>query len=65
MGSAAIPLDNPERVRAEALEIPIISRANLLALLLQQQKCIYVAGTHGKTTVTSLLANVFKELACL
>ncbi len=59
--STAIPDDNPELVRAREKNIPIIPRAEMLAELMRLQSGIAVAGTHGKTTTTSLLATIFTE----
>ncbi|WP_051069583.1 UDP-N-acetylmuramate--L-alanine ligase [Desulfovibrio oxyclinae] len=59
--STAIPDDNPELVKARELGIPIIPRAEMLAELMRLRTGIAVAGTHGKTTTTSLLATIFTE----
>lgn len=53
--SSAIGQDNPELLRARALNIPQLSRAQALAILMSESKSIAVAGTHGKTTTTSML----------
>lgn len=53
--STAISESNPERLRAFELGIPIIIRATALALLMSASKSIAVAGTHGKTTTSSML----------
>ena len=53
--STAISENNPERLRALELGIPLIARANALALLMSETKSIAVAGTHGKTTTSSML----------
>jgi UDP-N-acetylmuramate--alanine ligase len=53
--SSAIPTENPERIRARELNIPQLSRAEALAILMSRSKAIAVAGTHGKTTTTSML----------
>ena len=53
--STAISENNPERLRAIELGLPIIARANALALLMSESKSIAVAGTHGKTTTSSML----------
>ena len=53
--SNAISDDNPELVRAKELEIHIFTRAQALAILMSQSRSIAVAGTHGKTTTTSML----------
>jgi UDP-N-acetylmuramate--alanine ligase len=53
--SSAIDQSNPELLAAEALHIPKLSRAQALAILMSDSKAIAVAGTHGKTTTTSML----------
>ena len=53
--STAISENNPERLRALELGLPIIARATALALLMSESKSIAVAGTHGKTTTSSML----------
>ena len=53
--STAISESNPERKRAIELGIPLIARATALALLMSESKSIAVAGTHGKTTTSSML----------
>lgn len=53
--STAISENNPERLRAIELGIPLIARATALALLMSESKSIAVAGTHGKTTTSSML----------
>ena len=59
--SSAIKSDNPELVAARALQLPVIPRAQMLAELMRFHYGIAVAGTHGKTTTTSLIASIFKE----
>jgi UDP-N-acetylmuramate--alanine ligase len=59
--SSAIPTQNPEIARARALEIPIISRAEMLAELMRTKYCVTIAGSHGKTTTTSLVATVLRQ----
>ncbi|HET9904027.1 MAG TPA: UDP-N-acetylmuramate--L-alanine ligase [Xanthobacteraceae bacterium] len=54
--STAIRRDNPELVAARAKRLPIVRRAEMLAELMRLKSCIAVAGTHGKTTTTSLVA---------
>ena len=61
--SSAIPLDNPEIQAAHESAIPMVRRAWLLASLLRRQRGICVAGMHGKTTTTALLAFAFDQLA--
>ena len=59
--STAIPDNNPELEAARTKSIPIIPRAEMLAELMRLRTGIAVAGTHGKTTTTSLLATIFTE----
>ena len=59
--SSAIKPDNPEIVRARQLEIPIIPRAEMLAELMRVKYCVLLAGSHGKTTTTSLVATVLRH----
>ena len=59
--SSAIDTKNPEVLRAEELEIPMIRRAEMLAELMRLKFGIAVAGSHGKTTTTSLIATIFQE----
>jgi UDP-N-acetylmuramate--alanine ligase len=59
--SSAIKPDNPEIARARAQEIPIISRAEMLAELMRVKYCVTIAGSHGKTTTTSLVATVLRH----
>lgn len=54
--STAISESNPERIRAQQLKLPILTRAAALAMLMSDSKSIAVAGTHGKTTSSSMLA---------
>lgn len=56
--SSAVRFSNPEVLRARALKIPVIPRAEMLAELMRAKSGIAVAGTHGKTTTTSLVAAV-------
>jgi UDP-N-acetylmuramate--alanine ligase len=58
--SSAITPQNPEIARARALEIPIIPRAEMLAELMRVKYCVTIAGSHGKTTTTSLIATVLR-----
>lgn len=59
--SSAIAKDNPEVVRARELGIPVIRRAEMLAELMRFRFGIAVAGTHGKTTTTSLTASILTD----
>jgi len=54
--STAIKRDNPELVAARAKRVPVVRRAEMLAELMRLKSCIAIAGTHGKTTTTSLVA---------
>jgi UDP-N-acetylmuramate--alanine ligase len=56
--STAVQSSNPEVLRARALRIPIVPRALMLAELMRLKQGIAIAGTHGKTTTTSLVASV-------
>lgn len=58
--SAAIPDDNPEKVEALSRGITCISRGEMLGKLMSMRKSIAVAGTHGKTSTTSMLATVLE-----
>ena len=59
--SSAINEDNPEYVRAKELRVPIVPRAEMLAELMRYRHSIAVAGTHGKTTTTSMIASILAE----
>ena len=59
--SSAIRPDNPELMEARAQRIPVVPRAEMLAELMRFRRSIAVAGTHGKTTTTSLTASVLAE----
>ena len=59
--SSAIKADNPEVVAARARRIPVVPRAEMLGELMRFRRGIAVAGTHGKTTTTSLTASVLAE----
>ena len=59
--STAVQPDNPEVVAARAQGIPVVPRALMLAELMRLKQGIAVAGTHGKTTTTSLIASVLAE----
>jgi len=60
--SSAIPDDNPEVQAARAAGIPVLKRADILGDLIAGQKCIAVAGTHGKTTTTAMIAWLLHSL---
>jgi UDP-N-acetylmuramate--alanine ligase len=59
--STAVKQDNPEVLAARATHIPIVPRAVMLAELMRLKQGIAIAGTHGKTTTTSLVASVLTE----
>jgi UDP-N-acetylmuramate--alanine ligase len=59
--SGAVPEDNAEVTAARAKRIPVIPRAEMLAELMRFRHGIAVAGTHGKTTTTSLIASLLAE----
>lgn len=59
--STAINPENPELVAASEHRIPVIRRAEMLAELMRYRHAIVIAGTHGKTTTTSLIASVFAQ----
>ena len=54
--SSAIKRDNPELATARALRLPVVRRAEMLAELMRLKSCVAIAGTHGKTTTTSMVA---------
>jgi UDP-N-acetylmuramate--alanine ligase len=56
--SSAVAPDNPEVLRAQADRVPVVPRAEMLAELMRFRQGIAVAGTHGKTTTTSLVATI-------
>lgn len=58
--SSAIPASNPELAEAQARKIPVISRAEMLAELARLKRTVAVAGTHGKTTTTSMVAAILE-----
>jgi UDP-N-acetylmuramate--alanine ligase len=60
--STAIPKTNPELLQARRRSIPVIPRAVALAWILQGSRSVAVAGTHGKTTTTSMTAHVLEAL---
>jgi UDP-N-acetylmuramate--alanine ligase len=59
--SSAVTFANPEVARARELKIPVIPRAEMLAELMRMKFGVAVAGSHGKTTTTSLVAAVLRE----
>ena len=58
--SSAIRRDNPELVAARASRRPVVRRAEMLAELMRLKRCVAIAGTHGKTTTTSLVAGLLE-----
>jgi UDP-N-acetylmuramate--alanine ligase len=56
--STAIKRDNPELVAAREKRLPVVRRAEMLAELMRLKQCVAIAGTHGKTTTTSLVATL-------
>ncbi|GGQ00126.1 UDP-N-acetylmuramate--L-alanine ligase [Shewanella ulleungensis] len=59
--STAINQQNPEIIAAKELRIPIVRRAEMLAELMRYRHGVAIAGTHGKTTTTSLIASVYGQ----
>ncbi|PSL16622.1 UDP-N-acetylmuramate--L-alanine ligase [Marinobacterium halophilum] len=59
--STAVKAENPEVAAARELRIPVVRRAEMLAELMRYRHGIAVAGTHGKTTTTSLMASIMAE----
>jgi UDP-N-acetylmuramate--alanine ligase len=58
--STAIKRENPELVAARERRLPVVRRAEMLAELMRLKHCVAVAGTHGKTTTTSLVATLLE-----
>ena len=56
--STAIKRDNPELAAARAKRLPVVRRAEMLAELMRLKRCVAIAGTHGKTTTTSMVATL-------
>ncbi|MBK8401933.1 MAG: UDP-N-acetylmuramate--L-alanine ligase [Propionivibrio sp.] len=59
--STAVKEDNPEVLAARRLKVPVVPRAQMLAELMRLKQGIAIAGTHGKTTTTSLVASILAE----
>ena len=59
--SSAVKADNPEVIAAREKRIPVVPRALMLAELMRLKQGVAIAGTHGKTTTTSLVASVLAE----
>ncbi|MDR3352592.1 MAG: Mur ligase domain-containing protein, partial [Zoogloeaceae bacterium] len=59
--STAVKDENPEVVAARQAQVPVVPRAQMLAELMRLKQGIAIAGTHGKTTTTSLVASILAE----
>ena len=59
--SSAISHENLEVSEAEKLKIPVIKRAEMLANLMMLKESVAIAGSHGKTTITCILAHIFSS----
>ena len=59
--SSAVPHDNPELVEARNRRIPVIKRAEMLGELMRMKYTLSIAGTHGKTTTTSIVGQIWDE----
>lgn len=59
--STAIGQDNPEVAEARARRIPVLARAQVLAALMRERRGVAIAGTHGKTTTTSMIAVILER----
>ncbi len=59
--STAVKATNPEIVAAQANEVPVIPRVELLTELMRSKWCINISGTHGKTTTTSIIGHVMEK----
>ena len=59
--STAVKEDNPEVIAARSGKVPVVPRAQMLAELMRLKQGIAIAGTHGKTTTTSLVASILAE----
>ncbi len=59
--STAVKADNPEVLAARARKVPVVPRAQMLAELMRLKQGVAIAGTHGKTTTTSLVASILAE----
>src|SRR6267154_2529255 len=60
--SSAIKRDNPEPAAARTKRLPVVRRAEMLAELMRLKSCIAIAGTHGKTTTTTMVATLLGGL---
>lgn len=63
VASTAISQDNPELVAAQAARVPIVRRAEMLAELMRYRHGIAVSGTHGKTTTTAMITQIYFDAA--
>src|SRR5438105_3052335 len=63
--STAIKRDNPELVAARTRRLPVVRRAEMLAELMRLKRCVAIAGTHGKTTTTSMVATLLDAVVVL
>ena len=63
VASTAITEDNPELARARALGVPVFSRAETQRAIVATRRTVAVAGSHGKTTTSSMLALILREAA--
>jgi UDP-N-acetylmuramate--alanine ligase len=61
--SSAVKKDNPEILGARSRHIPVICRAEMLAEIVRLKNTVAIAGTHGKTTTTSMVAHLFEKAA--
>ncbi|HGA2773582.1 TPA: UDP-N-acetylmuramate--L-alanine ligase [Proteus mirabilis] len=59
--SSAISADNPEIIAAREARIPVIRRAEMLAELMRYRHGVAIAGTHGKTTTTAMISNIYAQ----
>lgn len=59
--SSAIPTNNPEIIAAKKANIPVIQRAEMLSEIMRFRHGIAISGTHGKTTTTAMIANIYIE----
>ena len=60
--SSAVAADNPEVVAAQQARVPVVQRAEMLGELMRFRRAVAVAGTHGKTTTTSLVSVSYTHL---
>ena len=60
--SSAVPDDNPEISAARADNIPVYKRVQVLAHLIGEDRCVAVAGTHGKTTTTAMITHLLQKM---